>query len=173
MSAAPLPSLHPSPRMLRPLLLVLALLLGGGAFAQGVPAASGVAVYRYAQPGQPTKDIQVWGAVRSPGVYQVERDADLLTLLTIAGGPAVPSTDDRAVRNVSVRVVRDPGGARTVVLDTTLDALTSDAAPLPALQHGDLVSLAVETRQRFTWRDALSITTSVAALAVLILRIVE
>lgn len=159
--------------MLRSLSLVLALLIGGGAYAQGVPAASGVAVYRYAEPGQTTKDVQVWGAVRNPGVYQIERDADLLTLLTIAGGPAVATTDDRTVRNVSVRVVRDPGAARTVVLDTTLDALTSDPAPLPALQHGDLVSLTVEVRQRFTWRDALSVTTSAAALAVLILRIVE
>lgn len=159
--------------MLRPLLLVLALLLGGGVYAQGVPAASGVALYRYADPGQPTKDIQVWGAVRSPGVYQVQRDVDLLTVLTLAGGPAVASTDDRAIRSVSVRVVRDPGAARTVVLDTTLEALTSDAAPLPALQHGDLVSLTVESRQRFTWRDVLSVTSSLGTLALVILRIVE
>lgn len=153
--------------------LALLLLTGAAASAQTLPAASGVAVFRYAEPGEPTKAVQLWGAVRSPGIYELERDADLLLLLTLAGGPAVAAEDDRTIRSVRVRVIRDPSGARTVVLDTDLNALTADAAPLPALHDGDLVTLTAEMRQRFTWRDALSITTSIASLAVLLLRIVE
>lgn len=141
--------------------------------AQAITTNSGVAVYRYANPGQPTMDVRIWGAVRSPGVYQVERDTDLLDVLTLAGGPAVPAEDDRSVRSVELQVLRDPAGARTVVLATTLGELTTQDTPLPGLQDGDLVSLSVQTRQRFTWRDALSVTSSVAALAVLVLRLVE
>lgn len=157
----------------RTLLLLLVGLATPPALAQGLTAATGVAVYRYAEPGRPTKDIQIWGAIRSAGVYQVELDTGLLTLLTLAGGPLVAAEDDRAVRSISVRIVRDPSTARTVVLDTSLDALTSETTPIPALEDGDLVTLTAQTRQRFTWRDALSITSSVAALTILILRIVE
>lgn len=159
--------------MLRFALLALALSLGSGAFAQNLSGVSGVAVYRYADPGEPTKEIQLWGAVRNPGIYQVEREADLLTLLTLAGGPAVATEDERTSRKTSVRVVRQPASARTVVLDASLDELTTEARPLPPLEDGDLVTLTSEVRQRFTWRDALSITSSAASLAVLILRIVE
>lgn len=157
----------------RLVLLLVLLLAGAGAHAQVLGGASGVAVYRYAEPGQMTKDVQVWGAVRSPGIYQVERDTDLLTVLTLAGGPAVSTEDDRTVRNVTVRVIREPGSARTLLLDTTLGALTSGDLPLPELRDGDLVSLTAETRQRFTWRDALSVTSSLGTLALVILRIVE
>lgn len=153
------------------LLCCFALAGTGSAHAQAITTNSGVAVFRYANPGQPTMDIRVWGAVRSPGVYQVERDADLLDVLTLAGGPAIPSEDDRSVRSVNVEILRETAGTRAVVVATTLAALTALDTPLPDLQDGDLVSLSVQTRQRFTWRDALSVTTSVAALAVLILRI--
>lgn len=155
------------------LLFCFVLACAGPTHAQSITTSSGVAVYRYANPGQPTMDIRIWGAVRSPGVYQVELDADLLDVLTLAGGPAIPSEDDRSVRSVRVEVLRNPAGVRSVVLETTLDALTAQEAPLPDLQDGDLVSLSVNTRQRFTWRDALSVTTSIAALAVLVLRLVE
>ena len=159
--------------MLRFAFLLLVLSFGGGAAGQNLAGISGVAVYRYAEPGELTKEIQLWGAVRNPGIYQVERGADLLTLLTLAGGPAVSTEDARTSRKTSVRVIRQPAGARTVVLDASLEELTSEPRPLPALEDGDLVTLTSEVSQRFTWRDALSITSSAASLAVLILRIVE
>ena len=159
--------------MMRLALLLTCLMLIGVSHAHGqtLTTSSGVAVYRYANPGQPTMEISVWGAVRSPGVYQVERNVDLIDVLTLAGGPAIPSEDDRTVQKVNVEILRDAGAGRIPVLATTLSALTVRDTPLPDLQDGDLVSLTAQTRQRFTWRDALSVTTSVAALAILILRL--
>lgn len=159
--------------MLRPLLLVLALLLGGGAYAQGVPAASGVAVYRYAEPGQPTKDIQVWGAVRSPGVYQVERDADLLTVLTLAGGPIAGVETNREERTVYVQIARGKAGSRELVFEESLDRLLAHNVSYPEPQDGDIVSLRVEARQRFQLRDAAVLVSSLGTLALVILRLVE
>jgi len=141
--------------------------------AQGLTTASGVAVFRYAAPGEPTMDIRVWGAVRSAGIYQVEEETTLLDVLTLAGGPALPAETDRTEQTVRVQVVRDPAGARTVVLASTLDDLTDPGVRLPGLQDGDLVTLTLESRQRFTWRDALSVTSSVASVVLLVLRISE
>ena len=155
------------------LLLLVGALGAASAQAQGLTAASGVAVFRYAPPGEPTMDIRVWGAVRSAGIYQVEYETSLLDVLTLAGGPALPAETDRTEQTVRVQVVRDPSGARTVVLAAELGELTDRDVVLPDLQDGDLVTLTPESRQRFTWRDALSVTSSVASLALLILRIVE
>ena len=159
--------------MFRLALFLLVIGIAPSTRAQGLTDASGVAVFRYAEPGRPTKAVQIWGAVRNAGVYQVERETGLLSLLTLAGGPLVGVEDDRNVRSIQVRVIRDPSTARTVVLDTSLDALTTEAVAIPALEDGDLVTLTAQTRQRFTWRDALTVTASVASLAVLVLRIVE
>lgn len=141
--------------------------------AQGFTDVSNVAVFRYAAPGEPTKDIRVWGAVRTAGIYQVESDATLLDVLTLAGGPAIPTTSDRVEQTVRVEVLRNPNGARSVVLATTLDALTDEDVTLPDLRDGDLVSLTSETRQRFTWRDVISVASSAASIALLVIRITE
>jgi hypothetical protein len=169
----PLRSLVRSLMRLSALLLFVGALGAASAQAQGLTAASGVAVFRYAAPGEPTMDIRVWGAVRSAGVYQVEEEATLLDVLTLAGGPALPAETDRTEQTVRVEVVRDPSGARTVVLATTLGELTDQDVTLPELQDGDLVTLTPESRQRFTWRDALSVTSSLASVVLLVLRIVE
>ena len=149
-------------------------IVGAGlAQAQTLTTSSGVAVYRYANPGQPTMDIRLWGAVSSPGVYQVERDLDLIEVLTLAGGPAIPSQDDRTIQRMDIDVLRESGANRTVVFTTTLGGLTAADTVLPDLQDGDLVTLTAVTRQRFTWRDALGVAGSIAGLAVLILRFTE
>jgi hypothetical protein len=155
------------------LLLFVGTLGAASAQAQGLTAASGVAGFRYAAPGEPTMDIRVWGTVGSTGVYQVEPDTNLLELLTLAGGPAIPAESDRTVQTVHVELIRNPTGARTVVLKTTLNELTNQDTLFPDLQDGDLVVLTLETRQRFTWREVLSVTSSVASLALLVLRLVE
>lgn len=160
--------------MSRALLLVLLLgVLAPTLRAQGVTTISGVSVFRYAEPGMSTEDIRVWGAVRSPGIYQIEPTTDLLTLLTLAGGPLIAGEDDRTIREVDVRVIREPEGVREIVLDLPLDDLLSTDAQLPDLQDGDLVSLRARSQQRFTWRDALSIATTVGTAVLLGLRISE
>ena len=171
--AIPLPTVLRTAKTLFVLMLWIGVTGTASVQAQGLTAASGVAVFRYAAPGQPTMDIRVWGAVRSAGIYQVEYGTSLLDVLTLAGGPALPSETDRIEQNVRVEVLRDPAGTRSVVLAATLDELTDPDVRLPELQDGDLVTLTSESRQRFTWRDALSVTSSVASLALLILRIVE
>jgi protein involved in polysaccharide export with SLBB domain len=154
--------------------LLLAVLLGGAAAAEAqlVTASPGVSVYRYAEPGQPTMDIRVWGAVRTPGVYQVERDTDLVELLTLAGGPLYDREIPNVERTVTVRLSRGESG-RQVVFEAPLAALFAEATVPPALQPGDVISVDVEVRQRFGWRDTLAVVSSVGTLAVIVLNILN
>ena len=160
------------PRM--PLLaagLFFSLLAVAPAYAQIAPSTQGAAVYRYVEPGNPTMDVRVWGAVGRPGVYQVARDTDLIALLTLAGGPMISVDDDRVRRNVSVQVTRGDGASRARVAEMPLEELTFGTARLPDLQNGDVVTVNVVSRSRFTWRDALTVVSSAGTVALLVLRI--
>jgi protein involved in polysaccharide export with SLBB domain len=161
-------------RSASPLVLLAILLAGAGPVAaQLAPPTQGAAVYRYVEPGTPTMDVRVWGAVGRPGVYQVARDTDLVALLTLAGGPMLSLDDDRLRRNVSVQLTRYEGADRTVVSEMPLEALTRGSDPLPGLSNGDVVTVNVISRSRFTWRDALSIVSSAGTVALLVIRITE
>jgi len=153
-------------------LAALLLAVGFAAPAQAqMTATPGVAVYRFAEPGQPTMDVRVWGAVRTPGLYQVERHTDLVELLTLAGGPLHAAETANVERTVTVRLARGDSG-RAVVFEAPLPDLLAAAATPPALQAGDVVTVDVTLRQRFGWRDGLAVLTGVGTLAVIVLNIV-
>lgn len=141
--------------------------------AQLVDASPRVAVYRYAVPGSPTMDVRVWGAVRTPGTYQVELDQDLIGVLTMAGGPVFDRERGNEDREVTVRLARTSGSARSVIYEAPLDELYGSASDYPDLQTGDIVSVDVEYRQRFGWRDAATIFSSVGTVAVIVLNIIR
>lgn len=154
------------------LLVLLAFAASDTSRAQLVTASPQVAVYRYAEPGAPTMEVRVWGAVGTPGLYQVERDTDLLQLLSYAGGPLAGVESDREERDVYVQLARGSSGDRTIILDERLDALLADAA-YPEPQDGDIVTVRVETQQKFQLRDLAVFTSSIGTLALVILRIVS
>lgn len=153
--------------------LLLTLLAAPAAQAQITPPASSVNVYRYAEPGQRTMEVGVWGAVRTPGIYQVVPGTDLLRLLSFAGGPASAPELATQERAVHVRLSRPREGRRALVFDARLEELVEEEAALPELQDGDVLALEVSVRQRFGWRDGLQVFSSVGTLAVIVLNIVR
>jgi hypothetical protein len=155
------------------LLGLLLTVVGAESQAQLVDASPRVAVYRYAVPGSPTMDVRVWGAVRTPGTYQVELDQDLIGVLTMAGGPAFDREREGEERAVTVRLARTTDGARSVIYEAPLEELYGSASGYPALQTGDILSVDVEYRQRFGWRDAATIFSSVGTVAVIVLNIIR
>lgn len=141
--------------------------------AQLIEASPQVAVYRYAAPGHATMEVRVWGGVRTPGTYQVELDQDLVGVLTMAGGPAYDRERAGEERTVTVRLARTHDGRRTVVYEAPMDDIFASRTDYPALQDGDILSVDVDYRQRFGWRDAATIFSSVGTVAVIVLNIIR
>lgn len=156
-------------------LFVAALALAPAAFAQGqlVTATPGVAIHRYAEPGQPTMDIRVWGAVRTPGVYQVELDTDLLEMLSLAGGPVFTTEAPNVERTITVQLARGSDADRRIIFERPLQDLLRAPGEIPALQHGDVIHLEVDVRRRFDWRDGATIVSSLGTLTVIVLNILQ
>lgn len=115
----------------------------------------------HARPGQATITATAVGAVRSPGRYVLETGADVADLLALSGGAALGERDADVRVTATVQVYR----GSEVTFSTPLEALYTQQTP--SLTDGDVVELSVVTKRRspFTWRDALSIVTTAAAIA--------
>lgn len=132
-------------------------------------AADGVMVYRYARPGEATVRVNVWGAVRQSGLYEVPLDMDLLGLLSVAGGPNVVEERRRERRIVVLQLSRSTGGSYDLIFEAPLNDVSAERRALPAIQNGDILTVKTVVRDRFGWRDALAITSAAGTVAVVVL----
>ena len=104
-------------------------------------------VNEFARPGQPTMTLYLWGAVGTTGIWRVERDVDLIQLLSVRS----PACRAWARRNrmcasglSSTSIGSRAGSAQQIYEEEVENLIGGGAAPVPALQDGDI--LAVETQ---------------------------
>lgn len=124
---------------------------------------------RTAGAGRMAVPVDVWGAVGRAGRYDVEPGSSLRDVLTLAGGPVLVTDDDRVARTATVTLTRMVGGVGMTAFEGSLETLAM--APPLLVEPGDLVAVHLSQRQRFTWRDVLTVATGTASVAVLVLRI--
>jgi hypothetical protein len=131
---------------------------------------SPAAFYHYAEAGDVTMQVNVWGTVRNPGLYEVPRDMRLSTLFSVAGGPAITERRQRDRRSVVVRVARMQDGRRQIIYEAVMEneIFASDEDPMMA--HGDVLTVESVATERFGWRDAVTIVNAVALVALAIER---
>ncbi len=124
-------------------LALLIILLGHVTRAQadeGKPIAIPKAIARGAQyfigdENQLMMKVNIWGRVETPGQYFVPSDTDLITLISVAGGPADKSRID------NVRVVRIAASGAEEVIEVNLKKYlkTGDRALIPDLNPDDTI----------------------------------
>lgn len=111
---------------------------------------SNIANYYFAQPGDFTMLVSVWGDVGRSGRYEVPIGTDIGQLLSLAGGPGadvrgVVGSDTwsrRGAGKTIVRLSRLTGGAgREIILEYRIeDLLTLRERDVP-LQEGDIIMI--------------------------------
>ena len=114
------------------------------------------------------RGVYVWGAVREPGYYEVGPDVDAVRLLALAGGPQGDGTRTSDVETDATVSILRPGVG--TVYEASVEAFVA-GRDAPALQDGDALQVEVVRRNRFTFRDALSIAGTVGTLVVIVLQI--
>jgi hypothetical protein len=127
-----------------------------------------VAYFFFAQPGQATVQVSLWG-VPSSGIYEIPAETDLDKLLTMAGGAQIGSRpENRKPPRITIRVYRPAESRETPIFEARLERMLSGDATYPTLEDDDIV--VVETIQPspgFGFRDVLSILTTAATLTLL------
>lgn len=136
--------------------------------ATGVES-EGMSFNRFVRPGEASVQIWVIADTRS-GLYEVGESLSLGELVVLTGaGPGMTTARER--RRTDVKVYRGTNGTRDLIYDATLEDLVREPAAYPTLQNGDVVMMQTHARQRFQWRDALTIVSAASTTILLIDRI--
>lgn len=95
--------------------------------------------------------VYVWGSVGTPGVWEVERDADLVEVLSAASVPGLGTDQPGLSERVVLRVYRlqQAGGRRHQIYEDSLENLLQQGVQGPSLQAEDVLS--IELRQKRTF----------------------
>ena len=109
---------------------------------------------------EPEARVNVWGAVRLPGLYEVGPGFDARAVLSLAGGPLLPALQDNERREVTVRYLR----AGEALFEGPLDDFTRAGGALPMPQDGDVIEVVTRETRGFSFRDALAVTGTVAGI---------
>ena len=162
-------------------LLLLCMLIGASAHAASAQISElersryrQAAYYNYAEPGDLTVTVNVWGAVANPGLYEVPQETRLSRLFSLAGGPSTGAQQRGSRRDLTVSLSREQpaSGERELIFEQDMedDIIVFEQDPL--IQEGDVLTVETYTQNRFTWRDALPIIGAATSVASTILTIV-
>jgi len=132
---------------------------------------SPAAYYNYAEKGDITIQVHVWGAVRNPGLYEVAQGTHMSTLYSLAGGPATTPQRSRENQTITVRLSRSEGANLSVVYEAVMENEILVTTDNPVLRDGDVLTTEVLVKQRFNWRDVVPIVNTVALIALALERI--
>lgn len=123
--------------------------------------------YVHSSPDAEPVVVTAAGAVTAPGRFAVDPGTTVADLLALAGGTRGGELDTSVETTTTVRLYRSGDVAFEATLSQTY------ARPTPALLTGDVVELEVLNRRRstFTWRDGLTVLTSIGAVIIAVDRI--
>ena len=116
-----------------------------------------------------TIEVKVWGSLQYPGFYEVPQGTRLSTLVTLAGGPQVVR-DAQTRRTYTIRLWRPQpnGGPHQTISETRMEDEVLVLNEDPVLLPRDIVVVDEVVKQRFGWRDMLSIVTAIAGIALVV-----
>lgn len=131
------------------------------------------AYFYYAQPGEATVQVAVWG-VPQPGLYEIPDSTDLDRLLTLAGGiPMQTRQEGRKPPRITVRLYRPERSRQDPLLEARIQKILEGEVDAPHLRESDIVVVETVQPTSFTWQDGLSIVSTAASLTLLVLRILR
>jgi len=124
--------------------------------------------YSLAKPGELTMQVNIWGYVNHPGRYEVSITTDLVQLVSYAGGPIT----DADLGDVKItRLLKSDAGISRGEYIVNLDDLYRVNASSLILQPGDTIY--IEKSAWATWRDVISIVTTVAVITATVTTVVQ
>lgn len=138
-----------------------------------IPAQDEQFVIEMARPGTATMTLYLWGTFGRPGIWRVERDVDLIELLSAARVPGIGTTDVDFRQRTILKIYRGTPGSRREVFSKKLEELVAEGAAYPDLQDQDVLELETRRRPRLSVRTVVQYVGSISSLALLTLRLIR
>jgi len=161
------------------MLLAAAVIVGAAPTAQAQEfgriqeTKTNAAYFYYAQPGEATVQVYVWGAAQA-GIYEIPDNTSLARLLTMTGGVARGEREEGQKRpRITVRLFRPDQSREEPLLETRAQRVLQGNVEAPQLREDDIIVIETIQPSQFTWRDGLSITSTLLSFTLLVLRILR
>jgi hypothetical protein len=91
----------------------------------------------------------------------------------MAGGAPLPPRSDRQERDITVRLFRVQDGVREEIYKAPIESMIQNPESYPTIQDDDIMIIETVTDQKFTFREALSIVSTLGTLTLLGLRLFD
>ena len=128
----------------------------------------------YARPGIPTQTVYLWGDVSTAGVWRVERNIDLVELLSAARLTGIGQGNPGYRQRTVIQIYRRSGtSGHTLVYEATAEELLAPEATYPGLEDQDVVEVETRTRRKIGFQLVSSIIGTAASLTLLVLRLTD
>lgn len=162
-----------SQRMAARLLIVVALtaIVAAPSFGQDVDVP--LQLQEHWEPGRPTMQVYVLGAVGNPGIWRVNRDVTFVEFLTLVSPSGIGVRSIDVLQNQTIELYRTEATGRQLVYTQDLNDVVSGLAPSPTLQHNDLLVFDSfqRPRRRITFRTVTTTIGTASSLLLLYLRL--
>ncbi|MEM1269047.1 MAG: SLBB domain-containing protein [Bacteroidota bacterium] len=115
-------------------------------------------------PGMRTVQVEVLGAVKTPGLYEIGEGTNLGQVMSLAGGPALTARSSNTDVTVMVRLYRPNTYENLPVFEANLTETVTQPRLYPDLQDGDALIVEVIEKEGFGWRDVLTVLNGAASI---------
>lgn len=136
-----------------------------------VAAQSEERITDFSRPGRPTMFVYIWGTASTPGIWKVEKDVDLLDLMSSAQIPNFGASDNTTKSTTTMRLYRSSGGQREEIFQSEMNELLTSGNTYPSLQENDIILIETKSKQRFNLQTVFSAIGAAASLVLLAIRI--
>ena len=122
------------------------------------------AFYNYAEPGDVTVKVHVWGAVRFAGLYEIPRGTTVTEVVSLAGGPQFGERNRRTSRSINITLLRRGDHDVEVAYQSTMKNQLLVVGDDPILVNGDVLTFDSTIRQGLQWRDVFPVVSMVGTI---------
>ncbi|HHP7239791.1 hypothetical protein [Longibacter sp.] len=165
------------PRAVRYFAVLLASLVtlfampGDGQAQPGLGEGGEGLIIDFSRPGQPTMIVYLWGGVGRTGLWRVERDVDLVELLTAAGVPSIGDNPAGTRRRTVLRIYRTNDNDRRQIFEQRVDDILAEGSTYPPLQPRDIIEIEVRERRAIGLQLIGTLVSTASTVTLLILRL--
>ena len=141
--------------------------------AQSNPPPEGM-TQLYARPGIPTQTVYLWGDLGQAGVWRVERNIDLVELLSAARLAGLGQENPGYRSTTVIQIYRRSGSdGHALVYEATAEELLAPEATYPGLEDQDVIEVETRRRRKIGFQLISSIVGTAASLTLLVLRLTD
>jgi protein involved in polysaccharide export with SLBB domain len=131
-------------------------------------------VNTYARPGEATQTVYVWGAVGTPGIWEIEPGTGLVELFSVVRPTGYGQESPGRRTRVRLRIHRTTNGETRIAHEMRLsELLEMPPQERPTLQPQDVIEVRSVQTRKFSFQLVSTVVGTLSSVALLVIRIFD